>query len=274
MKKVMILIASLLLTIASEAQTINVHKTDGTVDSYPSVEVEYIDFTPKEDPAPDPGLDPQSGSAPAGAMAVDLGLPSGTKWANMNVGAEKPEDYGLFFAWGETVGYSSDASDGRHFDLDSYKWGNGRTIPYTKYCIVSSNGIVDNKVVLDLEDDAAHVNWAGNWRMPTTEECIELFSYTTHTWTSVNGINGCLLTSKSNGNTIFLPAAGKRIDLSTESPKVSSQGDVGVYWSSSLYQTTTHSHSAYDVQFQSYRAYSQYRAGRAEGLSVRPVIGN
>ena len=55
--------------------------------------------------------------------------------------------------------------------------------------------------------------------MPTTEECIELFSYTTHTWTSVNGINGCLLTSKSNGNTIFLPAAGTRIDLSTESPK-------------------------------------------------------
>lgn len=103
MKKYLLLIASALISMAAEAQTIDVHKQDGTVVSYPSSEVSYIGFTARQQGGTgDPST---GGTAPAGAVAVDLGLPSGTRWANMNVGAASPEDYGLYFAWGETVGY-------------------------------------------------------------------------------------------------------------------------------------------------------------------------
>ena len=107
------------------------------------------------------------GKAPADVVAVDLGLPSGTKWANMNVGAEKPEDYGLYFAWGETTGYAAGTS--HSFDWDSYKWYNGSINTETKY-----SDTVDNKTILDPEDDAAHFNWGGLWYMPTGEDVREL----------------------------------------------------------------------------------------------------
>ncbi|MBR6310861.1 MAG: hypothetical protein IKR52_06640, partial [Paludibacteraceae bacterium] len=121
---------------------------------------------------------------------VDLGLPSGLKWATCNVGAANPWDYGDYFAWGETVGYGkSDPSNARnqsytggstvktYYYWDTYKYCSG-TIdnPLTKYNYKSSNGTVDNNYTLDLSDDAARVNMGGSWRMPTTEEQRELLN--------------------------------------------------------------------------------------------------
>ena len=225
-----------------------------------------------------PGTD--TGKAPAGVVAVDLGLPSGTKWANMNVGAEKPEDYGLFFAWGETTGYTSDTSDGRLFDWASYKWMNTGLSFWTqvnKYqvadgqtsaCWYDSNGnfIGDGKSTLELADDAARANWGGQWVMPTYEEMRELLDNTTNEWTTVNGINGRKFTSKTNGNSIFLPAAGWRGGSSLDY-----QAQSGDYWSSSV--NPSNSGNARYLGFYSGNA-GTYSNDRVYGFSVRPVLRN
>lgn len=170
---------------------------------------------------------------------VDLGLPSGTKWATCNVGADSPEDYGDYFAWGETTPKST-------YDWSTYKWCNASYDTQTKYCTDSEYGTVDNKTTLELSDDAAYVNWGSSWRMPTKAEQDELTNanYTTWTWTTQNGVNGYKVTSKTNGNSIFLPAAGYRYysDLIND-------GSYGYYWSSSLY--TDYSDVAYDLNFRS-----------------------
>ena len=132
--------------------------------------------------------------APADVQAVDLGLPSGIKWASCNVGAEKPEDYGNYYAWGEVL-------PKKDYPWATYKhaYGNGNKL--TKYCNNASygdNGFTDNKTTLDPEDDAAHVNWGDSWRMPTGAEWIELRYNCTWTWTTQNGINGYQITSKTN----------------------------------------------------------------------------
>ncbi len=102
---------------------------------------------------------------------INLGLPSGTLWATCNVGANSPEEYGDYFAFGET-------EPKEFYALETYKWGNGETNAFlTKYCTNSDWGIVDNKTILDKEDDAAFVNWGGNWRTPTLEEFQELMDY-------------------------------------------------------------------------------------------------
>ena len=174
--------------------------------------------------AEEPALAP----APAQVEAVDLGLPSGTKWANMNVGAKKPEDYGIYFAWAETRGYP--AGTQRKFDVPSYKWFDAAKGTYTKYCADGGFGNVDNIKFLPLEDDAAHANWGGSWRLPQFDEILELVDNTTHEWTTLNGVEGCKLTSKSNGNSVFFPATG------CYGPNgIGSQGEYGYYWSLSLY---------------------------------------
>ena len=141
---------------------------------------------------------------------VDLGLPSGTLWATCNVGANSPEEYGDYFAWGEIEGIPS------NIDIDTYtfKWcpenfGNN----YIKYCGNSrsgDNGYTDDKTELDLEDDAAYMNWGSKWRIPNKEQWKELIhpQFTICTWTTLNGVNGCKITSVKNGKSIFLPAAG------------------------------------------------------------------
>ena len=201
---------------------------------------------------------------PAGVEAVDLGLPSGTKWANMNIGAEKPEDDGLYFAWGETMGYGSDTSDSRSFDWASYKWCNGLESSMTKYCNDSSYGTVDNKTVLDLDDDAAYVNWGSSWRMPTFTETKELLENTTNEWTTINGVNGRKFTSKTNGNSIFLPAAGLRIDS-----YLGNQDTDGIFWSSSLNETGPY--LARTLSFDSEYVSSTTSSNRYFGFHVRPV---
>ena len=191
---------------------------------------------------------------------VDLGLPSGTKWATTNVGATTPEDYGDYFAWGETTTKS-------RYSWSTYKWCNGSYDTMTKYCTDSSYGTVDNKTILDLSDDAAYVNWGTSWRMPTKAEQDELrnTSYTTWTWTTQNGVKGCNVTSKTNGNSIFLPATG--FCYLSNLPH---QTDVyGRYWSRSL--NTYDSSCACSLGFDSANASSTY-GNREYGFSVRPVL--
>ena len=160
-----------------------------------------------------------------GHASVDLGLPSGLLWATCNVGADNPEDYGDYFAWGETQPKDT-------YNWSTYQYCNGSYNTLTKYCNNSSygyNGFTDNLTTLLPEDDAATANWGSDWRMPTNEEWQELYNNTTHTWTTQNGVNGRLFTA-SNGNSLFLPAAGYRDDSS-----LNLAGINGGYWSSSLY---------------------------------------
>ena len=199
-----------------------------------------------------------------GHYYVDLGLPSGTLWAYTNVGASRPEEYGNYFAWGETEPY--DENGKTTFNWSTYKWCNGSSSTLTKYNTSSSYGTVDNKTELDLEDDAAYVNWGSSWRMPSKAQIDELFnsSYTTTERTSVNGVNGMLITSKTNGNSIFLPAAGYRNDSS-----LYNRGSIGYYWSRSLESSNTS--NAYNLYFDSSYIYTYYAYYRYYGLSVRPV---
>ena len=184
---------------------------------------------------------------------VDLGL--SVKWATCNVGATKPEEYGDYFAWGET-----EPKD--YYDWSTYKWCNGSYDTQTKYCTNSSYGTVDNKTVLDKEDDAAAVNWGGNWRMPTDAEMTELRNNCTWTWTTQNGVKGYQVTGP-NGNSIFLPAAGCRRGSSLDDA-----GSYGVFWSSSL--LSGNPHIACALYFNS-DSVNWYRNGRRYGPSVRPV---
>ena len=197
--------------------------------------------------------------APADVQAVDLGLPSGIKWASCNVGAEKPEDYGNYYAWGEVLPKED-------YSWATYKYANGDYNKLTKYCNDASkgdNGFTDNKTTLEPEDDAAHVNWGGSWRMPTDAEWYELQTNCTWTWTTQNGVNGYQVTSKTNSNSIFLPAAGYRNDTN-----LGSVGSGGRYWSSSLYESSPS--RAWGLSFLSGGVY-RYYSNRFIGLSVRPV---
>jgi uncharacterized repeat protein (TIGR02543 family) len=187
--------------------------------------------------------------------AIDLGLPSGTKWANMNVGASAPEDYGGYYAWGETEEKSN-------YEWSTYKWCNGSYNTMTKYCTDSSNGIVDNKTTLDSQDDVAHVKWGGTWRMPTMDEQKDLLNMCTWTWTTQNGVKGYKVTGP-NGNSIFLPAAGYR-----DGEKVYGRGVNGFCWSSSL--NSGYSSDASSLYFIS-GGYYCYDYNRYYGRSVRPV---
>lgn len=200
------------------------------------------------------------------ATAVDLGL--SVKWANMNVGAEKESDYGLFFAWGETTGYGSDTSDGYNFDWPSYSLCGGSGTTLTKYNNNANYGTVDNKTTLEAADDAATANWGSSWRMPTYDELNDLYatknnSNYTWTWTTVDNHKGWRITYKSTGANIFLPASGYRSGTS-----LSSQGNSGFLWSSSLLETGAR--SGRNLSFNS-RKPSMVAGNRCWGLSVRPV---
>ena len=180
---------------------------------------------------------------------VDLGLPSGTKWATCNVGASSPEEYGDYFAWGETEPKDTYNWD-TYFDSDD----DGDT--FNKY---NNNGGLTE---LLPEDDAAAVNWGGSWRMPTKAQQDELREYCTREWTTLNGVNGTLVTGP-NGNTIFLPAAGLRWY-----DDFGSGVSYGYYWSSSLYPDNDY--LAYYLSFDS-GGWGWGGDNRGSGRSVRPV---
>ena len=173
-------------------------------------------------------------SAPTDVQAIDLGLPSGLKWASCNVGAEKPEDYGNYYAWGEVV-------PKEEYEWSTYKYGIGEQ-QLTKYCNDASygdSGYKDEKTILDAEDDAAYVNWGNGWRMPTDAEWTELRSNCVWATENNNGVVGFRVTSKTNGNSIFLPAAGYQ-----HGTRSCSAGEYSDYFSSQLY-TSNPSYAAY-----------------------------
>ena len=196
---------------------------------------------------------------------VDLGL--SVKWATMNIGAEKESDYGIMFAWGQTDNaVATNFVDSKNYPYSwaTYKYCNGTSNTLTKYNNKSSYGIVDNKTVLDPEDDAATQIMGSDWRMPTKADFQELLNNTTNEWTQVNGVNGRKFTA-SNGNSIFIPAAGY-----CDSGSVINVGDYGYVWSSSLY--ASYPNGAWCLGFSSGN-YSMRAGGnnRYNGRSVRGV---
>jgi hypothetical protein len=157
---------------------------------------------------------------------VDLGLPSGTLWATCNVGASSPEEYGDYFAWGETAIKEV-------YDWSTYKLCDGRDSTLTKYCTDGACGVVDNKTELEPEDDAAYVNWGPTWRMPTMDQLLELKDVCSWQRAEMNGVNGALVTGP-NGNTVFFPLAGAR--NGSEFERV---GNYVYFWSTALYSDDT-----------------------------------
>ena len=194
---------------------------------------------------------------------VDLGLPSGLKWATCNVGATITEGFGYHFAWGEVA-------KKEYYDWNTYEFCNKADTTFNKYCYDSAfgtKGFVDNKLVLDPEDDAAHVLWGGEWRMPTVEETKELYDYCKWTWTTVNGKYGCKVTG-INGNYIFLPADGAMGgDLLQDANKM------GYYWTSNIandpdYDTPM---QAFYLRFTEHKVEPDGSLTRRFGFPVRAV---
>jgi len=180
---------------------------------------------------------------------VDLGLPSGIKWATCNVGASSPEDYGDYYAWGETEPKSS------------YEVGNCESYEMSE-SELHSDGVINRSGNLTRSNDAARVNWGGSWRMPTDAEIEELVDNCTWTWTSQGGKNGYLVTGP-NEKTIFLPAAGYRFDSS-----LGLAGECGLYWCATVYAEGNS--FAYYLNFDS-SCHSVEYYSRGYGRSVRPV---
>ena len=197
--------------------------------------------------------------------AVDLGLPSGVKWASFNVGASVPEEYGYFYAWGETETKSN-------YYWDSYKWCNGSSKSLTKYNSFSGWGTVYNKTVLDSEDDVAHVNLGGGWRMPTDADWTELRDNCSWTWTdnyNRTGIKGRIVTSNIEGykdRSIFLPAAGWWDNAYYFDGSVDGV-PCGYYWSSTRCDSSDRAYGlGIEPDFVKRTTLPRYK-----GFSVRPV---
>ena len=188
---------------------------------------------------------------------VDLGLPSGTLWATCNLGANTPEQYGDYFAWGETAPKEV-------YTWETYKWCNGAKSSITKYCTNNDFGTVDNKTVLEFEDDAAYVNWGSSWRMPSREQCLELCQSCTWQQTTRNGVTGQLVTGP-NGQSMFLPAAGERYNNTS-----GDLGSFGQFWARTLYDDN-HSYSAVILFFYLDDHKGNYGNERYIGFPVRAV---
>ena len=202
-----------------------------------------------------------SGGGDGNHEFVDLALPSGTLWASCNLGANSPEDYGDYFAWGET-------SLKDYYDWSTYKYCNGSDSTLLKYCTIADygyEGFTDHLTVLLPEDDVATFFLGEDWQMPTDSEWEELINTTTSTWTTQNGVYGRLFTA-SNGNSIFLPAAGFRwVDLIGD---VSSQG---LYWSNYCFGSNPKLAGALNFR----NDYCLVVASeRSRGYTVRPVRKN
>ena len=247
MKRLIIMAAFLSACMLGMAQSednysMRVYLSEGNVESFLLSEVDSVVFTKVSGASSDDSTNSSDTTYINGYAAVDLGL--SVKWATCNIGADSPEDYGDYFAWGETE------------TKDSYSSSNSVT-----YC-VNMEGIAGN-----AEYDAATANWGSKWRLPTRKEMKELVDSCTWEWTKEisekgNYINGYLVTG-STGNSIFLPAAGHRSAKSN-----STRESKGAYWTSTPYEGTTF--DAYNLGFNSDRHYIEYQR-RWAGRSVRPV---
>ena len=180
---------------------------------------------------------------------VDLGLPSGLLWATCNVGASEPWENGLYFSWG---------------NVDGHKKDSGYDFSETKYETTPGASLIDN-ILLDVEYDAARANFGGSWRMPTAAEFYELCDNCTRTWVTQNGVNGRMLTSNINGNSVFFPAAGY-----CDEAILSNEGEYGDYWSSSFISQTY----AFELTFDIGCVLPQFDDNRFYGFPVRAVLGH
>ena len=222
---------SLLTAATAGAQSVRVYLKGGQVIGYPLAELDSLVAYA------------MCNNAPAGVVAVDLGLPSGTKWANVNVGATTPEACGDYFQWGETVpctdttellGWNTNyAPGGKAFSGTKYTdCGTGKDPMCTSGILVkdsTGNWVCD--IAGNPQFDAATAVWGNAWQMPTPEQQAELLNADNCTWkvTTRGGITGLEVTSRANGNSIFLPAGGGR-----QNSEVAGLGDYGYYWASTI----------------------------------------
>ena len=205
-----------------------------------------------------------------GYKFVDLDLPSGTVWAKMNVGASSETDYGLYFQWGDTVGYTQgqlgSGKGKKYFGWADYKYNNSGTNSASASNMTKYNAS-DGLTTLLGNDDAAVENMGGSWRMPTYEDYQELLANTTNEWvTNYNskGVNGWRFTSKTNGTSLFFPASGYFLNGG-----VSSVGSGGDYWCSSLLSSSVLSGRSLNF----YSGYcGMYYSSRYFGFGVRGVV--
>lgn len=195
---------------------------------------------------------------------VDLGLPSGIKWATCNIGATKPFEFGDHFAWGETTKKTD-------YSWSTYKWCENKTVvnfniptDFTKYNNSSKYGIVDDKKVLEPEDDAATVNWGSSWRMPSYEEFEEM--YTGCQWEHDYDYEGTKVfvyvgTSKKNGNKIIIPYSGEYEKTQYNSLYTS-------FWTSTYFENAPYIGRC----FLFYEPYLGYSGERCYGKNIRAVV--
>ena len=238
MKKVILSIISVAFAANVSAQTVNVHFKNGQKIEFPSSTVDYVDFSVK---AADPTV--------SAGQVVDLGL--SVYWASCNLGAEKPEEYGEYYAWGETKPKSS-------YTKENYSYYNASTTLYTD---------IGNDIS-GTQYDAATVNLGSDWRMPTKDEMQELIDNCIWEWTQINGINGYKATSKINNNSIFLPAAGKYYYYN---------GTIIIYKNEDLEYWTANNYNAEHSYFVNKGILStgrMYWTSKCDGQSIRPVTSN
>ena len=230
------------------AQGVVVYKKNGEVMKVPYEELDSIVTYNDE------GEDIIQTEMVQGHECVDLGL--SVKWATCNVGANSPEEYGDYYAWGET-------STKSEYSWETYKWCRGSGTSLTKYCSNSSLGSVDYKSVLDKSDDVAYVRWGNKWRMPTFEEVNELYDKCHWENATCNGINGQLVTGP-NGNSIFLPYSGYYY---TAAGGLVGCGESASYWSSTIRKPGDSDYNA------SYHNLTSCKGNgfRCRGYTVRPV---
>ena len=213
--RLMLICLFCLISMSAFSQGVVIYKKNGAMVKFA---YEEIDSIVTYNYGETPGVPVTPPTAPQ-CEAVDLGL--SVKWASFNVGATKPEEYGGYYAWGET-------EEKNDYSWNTYKWCGGSKTTMTKYCTDSYYGAVDGSLALAPEDDVAHVKWGGDWRMPTVEEMQELIAYCTWKWVAVDDVFGYMVTG-SNGNSIFMPAAGYR-----NGTELYNCGNYGYYWGGTL----------------------------------------
>ena len=225
------------------------------------------------------GDDKDEPAVPDNYEYVDLGLPSGTLWATCNVGANSPEEYGDYFAWGETT--PKDVYEWQNYTLAHWVYDTisdhfyhvveERWFKYYNWNWINNTSVKgDGKTELELEDDAAYVNMSSNWRMPTLEQMQELVEECNWQWTQRNGVNGQLVTGP-NGKSIFLPAAGGR------SSHLYNEGRHAYYWSNTrcsrekLTIEAADQGQAYIISFNQWGDHDVWYNSRYDGNTIRAV---
>lgn len=247
-----VLLTALACVMAAGAQKkMTVNLSSGETVTYDRAEVDSIVFAFEE-------IDIYRGHE-----YVDLGLPSGLKWATCNIGAEAPEENGSYYAWAETEPRERYGNDNRYIVNSKI----------TKYNTDETLGKVDGLTTLEPDDDVAHVMWGGPWRMPTMDDFTELTTSCTCQAETVNSVKGYLFTGP-NGNSIFMPKAGYYAGSANSGSLPLGHGSQGNYWSSSLYQKYSwfsgNCKQAFVLQFSSTKP-KVYYMNRMMGLPVRPV---